>query len=186
MLEPVEGEEPEAAEEPVAEEPRPRPVAEGRRPAADEPEAGEAEPEAAAEEPAADEPEAEADAPEAEAEAGRRAESDTETPALLSNAGVPFVGLTGGMGAGKSTALAALESLGAATLSTDGVVHELYASDEVRDAVVARWGEEVAPDGTVDRRAVAGKAFASTTSATGSRACCGRASARGSPPGARR
>ena len=31
------------------------------------------------------------------------------------------------MGAGKSTALAALERLGAATLSTDAVVHELYA-----------------------------------------------------------
>jgi dephospho-CoA kinase len=30
----------------------------------------------------------------------------------------------------------------------------------VRAAVVARWGDEVAPGGTVDRRAVAGKAFA--------------------------
>src|SRR3954467_556066 len=76
-------------------------------------------------------------------------------------AAVPFVGLTGGLGAGKSTALAALERLGAATLSTDAVVHELYASDEVRDAVVARWGEEMAPDGQVDRSAIAGKAFAS-------------------------
>src|SRR3954470_7731766 len=76
-------------------------------------------------------------------------------------AAVPFVGLTGGLGAGKSTALAALERLGAATLSTDAVVHELYAGDEVRDAVVERWGAEVAPDGVVDRSAVAGKAFAS-------------------------
>jgi dephospho-CoA kinase len=40
-------------------------------------------------------------------------------------------------------------------------VHELYASDEVRDAVVARWGQEVAPAGTVDRRAIARAAFAS-------------------------
>ncbi|MEP6954622.1 MAG: dephospho-CoA kinase [Solirubrobacteraceae bacterium] len=68
--------------------------------------------------------------------------------------------MTGGLGAGKSTALAALERLGAATLSTDAVVHELYGSDEVRDAVVARWGDEVAPDGTVDRAAVAKAAFA--------------------------
>jgi dephospho-CoA kinase len=74
---------------------------------------------------------------------------------------VPFVGLTGGLGAGKSTALAALERLGAATLSTDAVVHELYASDEVRDAVVARWGDAVAPGGVVDRSAVAAHAFAS-------------------------
>jgi dephospho-CoA kinase len=72
----------------------------------------------------------------------------------------PFVGLTGGIGAGKSEALAALERLGAATLSTDAVVHELYADPEVHAAVVARWGEEVAPDGKVDRRAVAGRAFA--------------------------
>ena len=72
----------------------------------------------------------------------------------------PFVGLTGGIGAGKSTALAALERLGAATLSTDAVVHELYASDEVRDAVVARFGPEVAPDGVVDRGVLAQRAFA--------------------------
>ena len=71
----------------------------------------------------------------------------------------PFVGLTGGIGAGKSEALAALQRLGAATLSTDAVVHELYATDEVRDAVVARWGDEVAPDGVVDRAAVARRAF---------------------------
>jgi dephospho-CoA kinase len=73
---------------------------------------------------------------------------------------VPFVGLTGGLGAGKSTALAALERLGAATISTDAVVHELYADDDVRAAVTSRWGAEVAPDGTVDRSAVARRVFA--------------------------
>lgn len=70
---------------------------------------------------------------------------------------VPFVGLTGGLGAGKSTALEALERLGAATLSTDAVVHELYASPQLRDTVVARWGEDVAPRGVVDRAAVAAR-----------------------------
>jgi len=73
---------------------------------------------------------------------------------------VPFVGLTGGMGAGKSTALKALQELGAQVLSTDAVVHELYGDERVRDAVVERWGEEVAPGGVVDRAAVAAKAFA--------------------------
>jgi dephospho-CoA kinase len=73
---------------------------------------------------------------------------------------VPFVGLTGGLGAGKSTALEALARLGAATLSTDAVVHELYASAEVRDAIVDRWGEDVAPAGVVDRAAVAARVFA--------------------------
>jgi dephospho-CoA kinase len=73
---------------------------------------------------------------------------------------VPFVGLTGGLGAGKSTALDALGRLGAATLSTDRVVHELYATDEVRDLVVARWGAEAAPAGAVDRAAIAARVFA--------------------------
>jgi dephospho-CoA kinase len=68
--------------------------------------------------------------------------------------------LTGGLGAGKSTALAALERLGAATISTDAVVHELYRSDTVRDAVTTRWGPEVAPSGVVDRAVVARRAFA--------------------------
>jgi dephospho-CoA kinase len=75
---------------------------------------------------------------------------------------VPFVGLTGGMGAGKSTALSALERLGATVLSSDAVVHELYARDRaLREAVVERWGPDVAPGGVVDRAAVAEHAFAS-------------------------
>jgi len=39
-------------------------------------------------------------------------------------------------------------------------VHELYATPELRDAVVARWGAAVAPGGVVDRAAVAAHAFA--------------------------
>ncbi len=72
---------------------------------------------------------------------------------------VPLIGLTGGMGAGKSTALSALERMGAAVLSTDAVVHELYASEPVRAAVIERWGESVAPAGVVDRDAIAAHAF---------------------------
>src|ERR1700716_2374711 len=63
------------------------------------------------------------------------------------------------MGAGKSTALKALRRLGAATLSTDEVVHELLATERVRAAVIDRFGEQVAPGGVVDRAAVAQKAF---------------------------
>jgi dephospho-CoA kinase len=73
---------------------------------------------------------------------------------------VPWIGLTGGIGAGKSTALAALARLGAATLSTDAVVHELYESAEVRDAVAERFGPDVVHDGTVNRPALARAAFA--------------------------
>ena len=74
-------------------------------------------------------------------------------------AGVPLVGLTGGLGAGKSEALRALGELGAATLSTDAVVHELLATDELRDVVVARLGEEVARDGALDRSLIAERVF---------------------------
>jgi dephospho-CoA kinase len=71
----------------------------------------------------------------------------------------PFVGLTGGIGAGKSEALAALARLGAATLSTDAVTHELLATDEVRDLLEAELGPEVAPGGRIDRGAVAARVF---------------------------
>lgn len=79
----------------------------------------------------------------------------------MSGAGqVPFVGLTGGIGAGKSTALSALEELGAATLSADDIVHELLGRAEVRDAVVSRFGPEVVDSkGEVDRGAVATRVF---------------------------
>jgi dephospho-CoA kinase len=71
----------------------------------------------------------------------------------------PFVGLTGGLGAGKSEALRLLGELGAVTLSTDEVVHELLATDELRDQVVARLGPDVARDGALDRDAVAARVF---------------------------
>ena len=74
---------------------------------------------------------------------------------------VPFVGLTGGIAAGKSTALDALERLGAAVLSSDRVVHELYDDLSVREAVSERFGSAVlCSDGTVDRGALASRAFA--------------------------
>jgi dephospho-CoA kinase len=71
----------------------------------------------------------------------------------------PFIGLTGGIGAGKSEALGALERLGAATLSTDAVTHELLATDEVRDLLVEKLGPGIAPDGRIDRAAVASQVF---------------------------
>ena len=72
---------------------------------------------------------------------------------------MPFIGLTGGLGAGKSEALRSLKELGAATLSTDAVVHELLASDELRDALVDRLGDGVAPGGALDRSLIAERVF---------------------------
>jgi dephospho-CoA kinase len=57
------------------------------------------------------------------------------------------VAITGGIGAGKSEALAAFARHGAATISSDEVVHELYEDPEVQAALVERFG-------TSDRREI--------------------------------
>src|SRR5690348_16915216 len=78
---------------------------------------------------------------------------------MAGDARIPFVGLTGGIAAGKSEALRALERAGAATLSSDAVVHELLTTGEIRDALVERFGDQVAPNGKIDRSAVAEVVF---------------------------
>jgi dephospho-CoA kinase len=70
------------------------------------------------------------------------------------------IGLTGGIAAGKSEALQAFARLGAATLSSDAVVHELLESPELQGILVARWGPGVAPDGTIDRAKIGEIVFA--------------------------
>lgn len=70
------------------------------------------------------------------------------------------VGLTGGIAAGKSEALAAFERLGAATLSADAVVHELLDSEPLLSRLVERWGPGVAPEGRVDRGRIGQIVFA--------------------------
>ena len=70
------------------------------------------------------------------------------------------VAITGGIGAGKSEALAAFARRGAATVSSDAIVHELLRREEVRGAVVERFGNGVVgPDGELDRGAVATVVF---------------------------
>lgn len=70
------------------------------------------------------------------------------------------IGLTGGIAAGKSEALAAFERLGAATISSDAVVHELLDSEPLLGRVTERWGEDVAPQGRVDRARIGEIVFA--------------------------
>ena len=74
--------------------------------------------------------------------------------------GPSLIGLTGGIAAGKSEALRILGQLGAATISTDAIVHELLGSPEVRARLVERWGPDVAPDGEIDRARVGAIVFA--------------------------
>jgi dephospho-CoA kinase len=71
-----------------------------------------------------------------------------------------LLGLTGGIGAGKSTALAAFAQLGCPTLSSDAIVHGLYREPDVRSAVVERFGPGVlGDDGEIARAAVAARVF---------------------------
>jgi dephospho-CoA kinase len=72
------------------------------------------------------------------------------------------VAITGGIGAGKSEALAAFARHGAATVSSDAIVHHLLREDEeVQRALVDRLGNRVLDDtGQVDRGAIAEIVFA--------------------------
>jgi dephospho-CoA kinase len=70
------------------------------------------------------------------------------------------VAITGGIGAGKSEALKAFARHGAATVSSDEIVHHLLRRPEVREAVVARMGHGVvSPAGEIDRGALATVVF---------------------------
>jgi dephospho-CoA kinase len=72
------------------------------------------------------------------------------------------VAITGGIGAGKSEALAAFARHGAEVISSDEIVHRLLATDDaVRDAIRERLGEDaLGPDERPDRAAIARVVFA--------------------------
>ena len=71
------------------------------------------------------------------------------------------VAITGGIGAGKSTALECFRRHGAATVSSDEIVHHLLATDpEVSSALVERLGEDIlGEDGAPDRERIAFRVF---------------------------
>lgn len=71
------------------------------------------------------------------------------------------VGLTGGIGAGKSSVSARLERLGAAVIDADAVTRELQQPGQpVLAAIVERFGPGVLlPDGSLDRAALAAIVF---------------------------
>ena len=70
------------------------------------------------------------------------------------------VGLSGGIGCGKSTVLGFFREAGWRTVDSDAVVRELLATDaEVQAQLRSRWGEAVFTDGAVDRGAVAKRVF---------------------------
>jgi dephospho-CoA kinase len=70
------------------------------------------------------------------------------------------VAITGGIGAGKSETLKAFARHGAATISSDEIVHRLLREDdEVKQAIVDRLGRIVLRRGEIDRSRVANIVF---------------------------
>jgi dephospho-CoA kinase len=72
------------------------------------------------------------------------------------------IGLTGGIGSGKSTVARLFAGHGVRVVDADAIAHEVMTPDTpVFDAVVERFGRAiVAPDGTIDRQALAAVVFA--------------------------
>ena len=70
------------------------------------------------------------------------------------------IGITGPIGCGKSTVAGMLAEHGAIVIDADRLVREVYEDAAVREAVVDRFGPDVrTPDGSIDRRALAGIVF---------------------------
>jgi dephospho-CoA kinase len=72
-----------------------------------------------------------------------------------------MIGLTGGIGSGKSTVASLLAERGAHVIDADRVAHEVYApGTEGFDRIVERFGEDViGEDGAIDRAALGAIVF---------------------------
>ncbi|HVR74762.1 MAG TPA: dephospho-CoA kinase [Planctomycetota bacterium] len=71
-----------------------------------------------------------------------------------------IVGITGGVGAGKSTVTRILEALGAETVDADALAHEALETRAVREALVHWLGDSImTPDGNVNRKGLAERVF---------------------------
>jgi dephospho-CoA kinase len=75
---------------------------------------------------------------------------------------IPVIGLTGGIGAGKSTVTQMLEALGAAVIDADKVGHQIYLPDlPAWREIVDTFGPEVLnADRTINRQALGKLVFA--------------------------
>jgi dephospho-CoA kinase len=72
-----------------------------------------------------------------------------------------LIGLTGGVGSGKSTVAEMLRDLGATVIDADDATHAVYAPGTPGfDAVVREFGPDFVRDGQIDRRMLGGLVFA--------------------------
>ncbi len=74
-----------------------------------------------------------------------------------------ILGIVGGIACGKSVVSSTLEELGAVVLDADKAAHDVLQQEEIRQALVARWGQEILTDrGQIDRTAVARRIFSNS------------------------
>jgi dephospho-CoA kinase len=72
-----------------------------------------------------------------------------------------LIGLTGGVGSGKSTVAGILRDLGATVIDADEATHAVYEPGTAGfDAVVLEFGPDFVRDGQIDRRLLGGLVFA--------------------------
>ena len=74
-----------------------------------------------------------------------------------------IIGITGGTGSGKTSALRALEALGALVLDCDAIYHELLAGDEALKSELGTRFDVVLHDETIDRTALSKIVFSDST-----------------------
>ncbi len=74
---------------------------------------------------------------------------------------VTVIGITGGIASGKSTVARMLRSLGASIIDADKICHQLINTEEIKEKISKKWGNNVQnKDGKINRRALGKIVFA--------------------------
>lgn len=70
------------------------------------------------------------------------------------------LGVTGDVGAGKSTVTKIFQEFGAHVIDADGITHEIWKRPEVLHKAIVKWGEDILlPDGRIDAPGIASRVF---------------------------
>jgi dephospho-CoA kinase len=80
------------------------------------------------------------------------------------------IGISGGIGSGKSAAARAFEHFGARVLNADETAHEVLGEPDVRSKIRSRFGESVFQGAEVDRGALANEVFGDSPARAAARA----------------
>ncbi len=74
---------------------------------------------------------------------------------------IPVIGIVGGIGSGKSVVATAMQMLGGRLISADAFGHEALSQPEIKEKLVARWGNRILDDqGSPDRKSIGRIVFA--------------------------